>query len=291
MRDWPLVLHINYFEPDISWLEMCRITRELGADGIEFRQRPFHWKQTDAEYLDVLSAALAAHPLEFVSFGWPGPNLMLPDASAREAEVARCVAFYNEAARRFGTPVFNTFTGDLSNIDPTVHAYESAQHGSGVAQPEHWEWAADGFRVLAREAESNGYALAFETHGHYLHDSLAASVRLVDAIGSSHVGVLWDHANFLLYEDVPGPDKVISDLGQRLLSVHLKNWLLPPRFHASICALDEGIINVREQLTLLRDSGWRGPVCVESPRRGDRLAFLQRDYTYLDRTMRELGMR
>ena len=62
-------------------------------------------------------------------------------------------------------------------------------------------------------------------------------------------------------------------------------------FHASICALEEGIINVREQLTLVRDSGWRGPVCVESPRRGDRLAFLQRDYAYLDRTMRELGMR
>jgi len=46
-----------------------------------------------------------------------------------------------------------------------------------------------------------------------------------------------------------------------------------------------------EQLRLLRDSGFQGPICVESPRNGDRLTFVRRDVAYLNDLMHDLGMR
>ena len=291
MSNWPLILHINYFEPGVELRDACRIARELGADGIEFRQRPGGFAGTSEEYLDALSSALDAFPLDYVSFGAPGPNLMLPSALDRQREVQRCIAFYNEAAKRYGTTLFNSFTGGLSNPDPSVSPYDSAAHGSAIAKEEHWQWAVEGFQSLAREAKTNGYQLGFESHGHYLHDSIASCVRLVQDIGSPEVGVIWDHANLLLVENPPTFASSISDLGRGLFAVHLKNWLLPPRFHPVICLLEEGILNVREQLRLLRDSGFQGPICVESPRNGDRLNFVRRDVACLNDLMHELGMR
>jgi len=46
-----------------------------------------------------------------------------------------------------------------------------------------------------------------------------------------------------------------------------------------------------EQLRLLRDSGFQGPICVESPRNGDRLTLVRRDVADLNDLMHDLAMR
>ncbi len=53
MKTWPVLLHINYFEQGPSLQDACRIAKEYGADGVEFRQLPNAYPGTWREYLDA----------------------------------------------------------------------------------------------------------------------------------------------------------------------------------------------------------------------------------------------
>jgi len=276
-----VLLHINYFEQGQSLERACRLTREVGADGIEFRRKAGDFSGTDLEYLDVLSSVLDKHPLEWVSFGAPAVELMGPDRSMHEREIEAAEKFYRKAASRFPLRVVNAFTGTLANPDKTLPYVEYWHHGSAIATDAQWEAAIAGFQRLGTLAGELGFRFAFETHGTYLHDTIEASNRLVDGIGSPHVGILWDHANLMLFPTSPTLAEAVASMGKRLFYVHLKNLLAPPSKLLAVTSLSGGILNIREQIGLLRQSGYDGPLCIESPRPGDREQFLREDMSYL----------
>ncbi len=277
----PILLHINYFEQGQSLERACELTRQLGADGLEFRRKPGNFPGSDLEYLDEVSSALDRHPLEWVSFGAPGADMMLADADARERELEAAEAFFRKAAARFPLKVVNTFTGTLANADRTLPFVEYWHHGSTVATPEQWANATAGFQRLGALAGELGFRFAFETHGVYLHDSVEATMRLVNAIGSPQVGLLWDHANLLLFPTTPSLEEVIAQAGASLFYVHLKNLLFPAQHFLAVSSLSAGIINVREQLSRLKAAGYTGPICLEAPRPGDREQFAKEDLAYV----------
>lgn len=280
-----VLLHINYFEQGQSLERACRLTREVGADGIEFRRKAGDFSGTDLEYLDEVSAALDRHPLEWVSFGAPAVELMGPDRALHEREIEAAEKFYRKAASRFPLRVVNTFTGTLANPDKTLPSAEYWHHGSAIATDAQWEAAIAGFQRLGALAGELGFRFAFETHGVYLHDTIEASVRLVDGINSPHVGILWDHANLMLFQQQPTLAEAVQAMGSRLFYVHLKNLLAPPAKLLAVTSLSGGILNIREQLALLEKSGYDGPLCIESPRAGDREEFLREDLAYLRRIL------
>lgn len=277
----PLLLHINYFEQGQSTERACKLARELGADGIEFRRKPSNWKGTDLEYLDEVSRALDAHPLDYVSFGAPGINLMSCDRDERERELEAAEAFYRKAASRFPLKVVNTFAGNLMNKSKAVPYLEYWHHGSAIASEEQWQNAIEGFKRMGKVAEELGFRFAFETHGVYLHDTLEATMRLVEGVDSEHVGMLWDHANMMLFPECPGFDEVLSRAKSKLYHVHLKNLLVPPSRFLAVCGLADGVINIRQQVAKLLEAGYDGPICIESPREGDREWFAREDMAYL----------
>jgi sugar phosphate isomerase/epimerase len=283
----PLLVHINYFEQGQSLERACRITRELGADGIEFRRKPPRYAGSDLDYLDEVSRALDKHPLPWVSFGSPGVDLMLPEPSQREKELAAAEKFYGKAAARFPLRVVNAFTGALKNSDPDIPGSDYCKHGSAVATESQWQSAVEGVRHLGAMAGRLGFRFAVETHPCYLHDTLESTLRLVEEAGSSHAGLLWDHVNLLLFPKPPGLDEAIRLAGENLLYVHLKNLLFQPSRFLAMSSLSGGIVNIREQLALLKNSGYTGPICVESPRSGDREWFLREDLAYLRELMEE----
>lgn len=282
-----ILIHVNYFEQGQSLERACRLTREVGADGIEFRRKAGDFSATDLEYLDVVSAALDKHPFEWVSFGAPAVELMGTDKSQHEREIEAAEKFYRKAASRFPLRVVNAFTGTLANPDETLPYVEYWHHGSAIATEEQWEAAIAGFQHLGALAGELGFRFAFETHGTYLHDTIEASNRLVDGIGSPHVGILWDHANFMLFQTSPTLAEAVASMGNRLFYVHLKNLLAPPAKLLAVTSLSGGILNIREQISLLRRSGYAGPLCIESPRAGDRELFLREDINYLREILRE----
>lgn len=285
-----ILLHINYYEQGQTLEEACRKARSLEADGIEFRRRPANMREngSDAEYLDALSGALDKHPLEWVSFGGPGVNLMGNDAGERERELDQAEAFFRAAAKRFPLKIINTFTGPLANPDKTLAYVEYWHHGSTVATEEQWANAIEGFKRMGALAGELGFRFAFETHGVYLHDSVPASMRLVNEIDSPHVGVLWDHANLQLFQNPITVKDAVKEIGDRMYYVHLKNILFPTSRFLAVSSLSSGIINVREQVRLLYQAGYRGPLCIEAPRQGDREQFAREDLAYLREVVRDV---
>ncbi len=283
-----ILFHINYFEQGQTLEEACRLARELGGDGIEFRRKPLRSELAGSAYLDELARAIDKHPLEWVSFGAPGPDFMSSDAAVRERELESAISFYTEAAGRFPLKVVNTMTGRLANPDSTVSFLEYEKHGSALAIDEQWTQAIEGFKVLGAHAEKLGFRFAFETHGVYLHDSLEATLKLVRSIGSPAVGLLWDQLNLMLFPSTPPLAEAVELCGEDLFYVHLKNALVPPRQFLACCDLDAGIINIREQVKLLKAAGYQGPWCIEAPRPGDRVRFAKKDLAYLREVLAEV---
>lgn len=277
----PILFHINYFEQGQSLERACRMTRELGADGIEFRRKPGNYSGSDLDYLDEVSAALDKHPLEWVSFGAPAVDLMGGDRAQHEREIEAAEKFYRKAASRFPLRIVNAFTGTLANPDKTLPYVEYWHHGSAVATEAQWDAAIAGFQRLGALAGELGFRFAFETHGVYLHDTIEASLRLVNGIDSVHVGILWDHANLMLFPECPTLAEAVAAMGSRLFYVHLKNLLVPPSNFLAVTSLSGGILNIREQVALLRRHNYAGPFCIESPRAGDREQFAHEDLDYL----------
>ncbi|MFZ4778309.1 MAG: sugar phosphate isomerase/epimerase family protein [Terrimicrobiaceae bacterium] len=273
-----ILVHINYFEQGQSLERACRLTRELGGDGIEFRRKPGSFTGSDLDYLDEISAVLDKYPLEWISFGAPGVDLMVADLAQREKEIQDAEKFYRKAASRFPLRIVNTFTGNLAS--PSHSYLEYWHHGSAIATDAQWEGAIAGFQRLGVLAEELGFRFAFETHGVYLHDTIEAALRLVRGVNSRHVGVLWDHLNLMLFPKSPTFEEVIQATGEHLFYVHLKNMLVPPSHFVAISSLSGGILDIRDQLAKLRKAGYAGPICLECPRAGDREQFLREDLAY-----------
>lgn len=277
----PVLFHINYFEQGQTLERACELARGLGGDGIEFRRKPASFAGSDLEYLDAVSRAVDKQPLEWVSFGAPGIPLMEEDAAEIETELNRAEAFYRKAAERFPLKIINAFSGVLQHPDSSLPYVEYWHHGSAIATDTQWKNAIAGYRRMGALAEELGFKFAFETHGVYLHDTAEAAVRLATESNSDHVGVLWDHANLMLFKNPPTLAETIDMLGPKLFYVHLKNLLLPPHPGVHVSSLSGGIINIREQLRLLFTAGYDGPLCIEAPRPGDRELFAREDIAYV----------
>jgi len=92
----------------------------------------------------------------------------------------------------------------------------------------------------------------------------------------------------MVFPEAPTLAEAVTALGSRLYAVHLKNLLTNPAQLLCVCTLGDGIINIREQLRILAEAGYEGPICLESPRAGDREHFLRQDVEYYRSVMQDL---
>ncbi len=286
----PVIMHINYCEQGQTFPELCRKAAGWGFDGIEFRGARAGVKESPEEYLDLITHSVKEAGLKFALFGHPLSDFTMPEAAARAEEAARSARFYRLAKERLGARfvVSNCFAGGLFNPDKSVPHSLYDKHGSGCASPEQWEWAVEGYRAIAREVEPLGVRLAFETHMNYLHDTVKAARQLADRIGSRAVGVNIDYVNQVYFPTFPTLAEAVAQAGDRLYYVHLKNCISVPGAGKFPTALEDGEVNNREFLRLLKDSGFSGPICVEAPRPGDREWFARQDLAYVRSVMKDL---
>ena len=285
----PIIMHVNYCEQGQTISEMCRKAVGWGYDGIEFRRCRRGSEETPEEYVEAVANSAEASGLKYVLFGGPGLDLMTDDAAARKAQIDEGITFYRLAAGRIPLTVCNVMAGTLRSADAGAPYSEYDKHGSGAATEEHYEWAAEGYRELGAAAEELGFKMAFETHMGYLHDLPAPTQKLLEMIGSPAVGANLDYGNMVYFPKAPSLNEVISTLKGRIFMVHLKNSM-PAGGGRNAVGLGDGIINNREFLRLLKESGFNGPLCIEAPRAGDREWFAQQDIAYLKSVMRDLEM-
>lgn len=145
-------------------------------------------------------------------------NPVHPDPTALEASLLRFEELLRHGAS-FGCSIVATETGSL-NPDCTFHP--------GTASEEVFDRLVASFRRLARSAEAEGMRIGVEgvarVHTVSTHDRMT---RLLDAVGSSSLGVLYDPANFLAVEDGGRFEASVTDaldrFGSRLIAVHAKD--------------------------------------------------------------------
>jgi sugar phosphate isomerase/epimerase len=286
-----VIMHINYMEQGQSLSEICERAVQIGFDGVEFRRDRGVEGETPEKYLSELAVAVEKSGLKKVLFGSPGPNLMQADKFKREQEVERYIDFFKLALKYFPMEdVNNTMSGSLRSPDMQYTDY--TKHGSFIATEDHYNWASEGFKTIGDFGLENGLAFAFETHMGYLHDLPVPTKKLLDMIDKPNVGANFDYGNISYFPDPPSAKETIEMLGDKFTYFHLKNYMVPKVGGDTVkipCALEEGIINNREVLKILKARNYTGNICVEAPRPGDREWFAKKDLIYIKEVMAELG--
>ncbi|HEY3297787.1 MAG TPA: sugar phosphate isomerase/epimerase family protein [Armatimonadota bacterium] len=279
----PIIMHINYCEQGQTIAEVCKKAVDWGFDGVEFRRKRYDIEQDEVSYLDELAKGVEASGLRDVLFGYPTANLMTSDKATRESEVEGAIKFFRMAADRFKLTVVNAFTGELRNPDKSVTYEEGTyeKHGSYAATDDHYQWAAEGFKVLGDVAQELGFKFAFELHMGYLHDNPVSAKKLCDMVDRPAVGANLDFGNVVYYGEHPTLEESINLLSPKLYYVHLKNSVPSYNKTRIATALSEGEINHREYLRLLDKANFQGSICIEDPRSGDREWFAQQDLAYI----------
>ena len=281
-----VIMHINYCEQGQPLAEACKKAVDWGYDGIEFRMKRHTVEEPMEKYLDELSDAVAKSGLKEVLFGSPGPDLTSADSATREKEIENTSEFLKITKKRFNTKVYNTFTGQM--VKKGVPYSDYTKHGSFMATNDHFKWAADGFKKIGKVAEELNIKLAFETHMCYLHDYAESAKKLIDMIGSSAVGANLDFGNSVYMFEDPSLADAINLLKNNLYYVHLKNSIATGDKKRVPTLIEDGEINHRQYLKLLKEINFTGPIGLEAPRPGDREWFAVKDLAYIKALMAEI---
>lgn len=283
-------MHINYCEQGQSVKEACQIAAKLGFEGIEFRRRSRTAGKTDEEYLAEIEEGVKGHDFQELIFAG-GPNAMGKTDEELDAIVAEELAFYKKVKERFPVKVLNCFTGPLLNPIPGISGRRYSYHGAAVANERHWEAATRAYQAFGDGLTQLGLKAGFETHGGYLHDSMASTQKLVELINRPSIGTLWDQVNQLLLDEPTTVAQGIEISGKSLHAVHFKNALILPDGGYVAVGLSFGQVNVREQVRLLQEIGYDGPLVLEAPRAGDRVEFAKQDLAYFKSILQDLDIR
>ncbi|MSP14120.1 MAG: sugar phosphate isomerase/epimerase [Chloroflexi bacterium] len=284
----PIIMHVNYCEQGQSIPEICARAADWGFDGVEFRRKRTGVVETPEAYLDAIAGAVQAAGLQQVIFGLPGIDMLNDDPAQREAGLAQAEDFYRLAAQRVPLTVCNVATSVLRNPDNSVPVADYDRQGSFAATDEHWQRANTGFRRLGELAQSLGFRFALEVHMNFLHDLPVSARRLVDLVNHPAVGINLDYGNLIYFKQPRSINESLATIGDRLYYVHLKNSVASGGGNRIATGLGDGEINNRELLRSVLQQGYRGPICIEAPRSGDREWFAQQDLAYVKSVLADL---
>jgi sugar phosphate isomerase/epimerase len=204
--------------------------------------------------------------------------------------------------------LFNNFT-DRARLDAQVEEAETYIHlaplfhteilkmtpgspGSGDAAEEHWRCLEIALERLAPVAEEVGVRLAFETHMRQLTDTLAGAKRLLEMAKTDVVGLTVDFSNLVFAGE--SIHEVIPALEGRIYNTHPKNGTVDEDGGWQFNALDDGLTDYLEVLSLLRDTGYTGYLaieCLSSDAKEKPFETARRDLGILRRYLEQLGYR
>jgi sugar phosphate isomerase/epimerase len=284
--EWPIIMHVNYCEQGQTIEEICEKAVKWGFDGVEFRR--MRKNEETEQYLDRLKNAVEKSGLWNVIFGGPGFDVLNEDENIRKKALDEAVEFYTMASERFKLTVCNILTSTLVNSDKSVKRRDYAKHGSFVAKEEHYKMTVEAFDVLGALARKLDFKLAFETHMNFLHDLPEATKKLVEMIGSPNVGVNLDYGNAVFFDNIPSLEETILSLKDMIYYVHMKNYLRTVDGTLTAAGLGDGVINHREYVKLLKRIDYKGPICIEAPRQGDREWYARQDIKYIKALLEDL---
>jgi sugar phosphate isomerase/epimerase len=189
-----------------------------------------------------------------------------------------------EAAGRLGIPRLNAMIGWL----PPKPDDETAD-GSAVATEEHFAAAIELAGTLAETAAGAGVEITLETHMRTIHDTAAATLRILDGVGSPHLRANFDAGNMFSITHAEDADEALDVLKERITYVHLKNCRELAGGFDYHWPLAGGDLDYRRIVGAIVETGFDGPYCIEYSGGGDRDHVSRADLEYLRGLLADLG--
>jgi sugar phosphate isomerase/epimerase len=175
---WTLSGFVDEISPDVT--EQCRVAAGLGLGYVEVRSAwDVNILDLKPEALTVLKQTLAAYGLKVSSIGSPIGKIFIDEEFPPHLDRMRHAA---EVARLFDAPYIRIFSFFLRpGADPAAHRDE----------------VLDRMRALTRVAEEAGVILVHENEKEIYGDVPARCLDIVTSVGSPHLRLAWDPANFV----------------------------------------------------------------------------------------------
>ena len=201
-------------------------------------------EQTDPRLWDRIRAAFDARHMTIAALGGQY-NMIHPDLQQRREGLQR-LRVLASACERLGTSVITLCTGTR---DPTSMWRRHPDNGT----PEAWTDLVASMRQAVQIAGEFGVTLAFEPEVSNVVDSAQKARRLLDEIGSPHLGVTMDGANIYHAGELPRMRELLDEafalLGPDIALAHAKD--LDHDGEAGHLAAGKGLLDYDHYLSLL----------------------------------------
>ena len=237
---WTLSGFADEISPDLD--EQCSVARELGLRFIEVRSAwGVNILDLDDEQLRTMKETLARHEIGVSSVGSPIGKIFIDDDFPPHLERMRHAA---EVAHFLGAPYIRIFSFfQPPGSDPDAKRAEVIER----------------MRALARVAEEADLILLHENEKEIYGDIPRRCLDIVRSVGSPHLRLAWDPANFVQVGVKPFTDGYAS-LRPHLEYVQIKDALLAD---GSVVPAGEGDGEVTRTLQALRHDGFDGFFSLE----------------------------
>jgi sugar phosphate isomerase/epimerase len=237
---WTLSGFIDEISPDFT--EQCRVAAGLGLKYAEVRSA---WNvnilDLDAGQLGLVKETLAAHDLRVSSIGSPIGKIFIDEDFAPHLERMRHAA---QVAHHLGAPYVRIFSFFLR---------------PGANPAEHRDEVIDRMRALTRVAEQAGLILLHENEKEIYGDVPSRCLDLVRSVGSPHLRLAWDPANFVQVGVQPYTEGYAA-LRPYLEYVQIKDALAAD---GTVVPAGEGDGEVARTIGALRHDGFDGFFSLE----------------------------
>ena len=237
---WTLSGFSDEISPDFE--TQCALVTKLGLTHLELRSA---WGANvldlDDEQLGMATKILAAHDLRVSSIGSPIGKISVDDDFEPHLRRMRHAA---EVARHFDARYIRIFSFFIRDgDDPDDHRDEVLRR----------------MRALAEVAEQADVVLLHENEKDIYGDIPRRCLDLVESVGSPHLRVAWDAANFVQVGVRP------FDEGYALLRPHLEYMQIKDAVLATgeVVTSGRGDGQLVETLRALRDDGFDGFFSLE----------------------------
>ncbi|HEU4346429.1 MAG TPA: sugar phosphate isomerase/epimerase family protein, partial [Actinoplanes sp.] len=237
---WTLSGFSDEISPDFT--EQCAVARDLGLKYIEVRSAwDVNILDLKPEQLSTMKEILAAYGLRVSSIGSPIGKIFIDEEFPPHLERMRHAA---EVAQFFGAPYIRIFSFFLRpGADPAAHRDE----------------VIDRMRALTRVAESAGVVLLHENEKEIYGDVPARCLDIVRSVGSPHLRLAWDPANFVQVGVRPYTDGY-HDLRPHVAYVQIKDARAED---GTVVPAGEGDGEVARTIRALRHDGFDGFFSLE----------------------------
>ncbi|WBB67710.1 sugar phosphate isomerase/epimerase family protein [Micromonospora sp. WMMD812] len=237
---WTLSGFSDEISPDFT--EQCAVAAGLGLTYVEIRSAwGVNILDLKPEQLTRMKETLAAHGLKVSSIGSPIGKIFIDEDFPPHLERMRHAA---EVARFFDAPYVRVFSFFLRpGADPADHRAE----------------VIDRMRALARVAEGADLILLHENEKEIYGDIPARCLDVVRSVGSPHLRLAWDPANFVQVGVRPHTD------GYAMLREHLEYVQIKDAVAAdgTVVPAGHGDGEVARTIRALRHDGFDGFFSLE----------------------------